>query len=164
MKKLFVLTAFLSFSFLAKSQNDRKLNFGIAGSISLPTGDLEKTQNYGVGFEGHLTYAITTNLHATFQTGIIVFQGKDLGFGSKAESVLHVPILVGARYYFGDFFAGAGVGYGTWTGSGNSYNGFTYSPQVGYRFNKIDVLANYTSSSVTGGTLSYFGLKVVRNF
>ena len=97
------------------------------------------------------------------QTGIHVFQGKSY-YGYDDANLLHVPILIGARLKASGFFAGAGVGCGIWASGGESLKGFMYSPQIGYDFGKYDVGINYTSTKVTGGTLSYVGLKAFRKF
>jgi len=83
-----------------------------------------------------------------------------------ANGTLHISILLGAKYHISGFHAGAGAGYGIWSASGGngSLKGFTYSPQVGYQLGKYDFLLHYTATSVTGGTLSCFGIKAFRLF
>jgi len=155
----------VSLSLLAKSQeNEKKFTFGAGAALSLPTGDLKESHEFAVGVDIQGNYAITPNIHAFLQTGLSVFRVKnDI---DNSNGTLHVPILLGAKYYYKGFHAGAGAGYGIWTASGGngSLKGFTYSPQVGYQIDKYDFLVHYTASSVTGATLSYFGIKAFRLF
>ncbi len=164
MKKILLgLSLFSTLSLFAQSDdNDEKIfHFGLGGTISLPIGDLKEATSYGVGFEIQPSYSFTQNVEGFLQTGVNVFKGKEY-FGTATNSLLHVPILVGARFKTNHFFAGAGVGYGLWTSDGQSSNGFTYSPQVGYDGGKIEVGLNYTSTVVTGGSNSYIGIKIFR--
>ena len=166
MKKslLLALLVFVSISIFAQSYDDEKtFKFGLGSALSLPLSDLKESTSYGVGFELQGVYSISENIAAFMQAGVHVFKGSDISYGD-ASNLLHVPIMVGARFKAGGFFAGAGVGYGLWAADGESSNGFLYSPQAGYDFGKIQVLANYTATSVSGGSLAYFGLKVFRTF
>jgi len=92
-----------------------------------------------------------------------VFKGESY-YGGDDASLLNIPIMAGARFKAGGFFAGAGVGYSRWTSSGTSTGGFLYSPQIGYDLGNFQVLLHYTGTSVTGGSLSSFGLKAFRTF
>jgi predicted porin len=157
---LFVLS---SVSLFAQSEDDEKaFHFGIGTALSLPTGDLKEGTSYGIGVEIQPTYAFAPNVEAFLQAGLHVFKDNS-GYGDAAN-LLHIPVQVGARFKASGFFAGAGVGYGKWTSSGESLNGLMYSPQIGYDAGKLEVGANYTSTKVTGGTFSYFGLKLFRKF
>jgi hypothetical protein len=159
---LFVLS---SASLFAQSDDDEKaFHFGVGSALSLPLGDLKEKEStsYGLGFEIQPSYAFAENLEAFLQAGVHVFKSSS-GYGD-AGSILHLPILVGARFKTSGFFAGAGVGYGKWTGGGTPVSGLMYSPQIGYDAGKLEIGANYTSTKATGTNLSYFGLKVFRKF
>ena len=96
-----------------------------------------------------------------------VFNNKNDIYGDASSSgILHVPLMAGARFKTSGFFAGAGVGYGLWSaGDGeSSLKGFLYSPQIGYDFGRYQLMLNYTSTSVSGGNLPYFGFKFFRTF
>lgn len=166
MKKTMLLLTLAVYSLHAIAQSndedDKIFKFGIGGSFQLPLGDLKESATYGVGFEATGVYNLSETAAAFAQTGVNVFKGKE--FFGQSNSILHIPILVGARYKFGGFFAGAGVGYSIYSSDGNSLNGFTYSPQFGYDMGKQQFLVNYTSTSVTGSTFSYVGLKFFRTF
>jgi uncharacterized membrane-anchored protein YitT (DUF2179 family) len=166
MKKsiLFITLAVCSFQAIAQrdEDDDQVFKLGIGGSLQVPLGDLKQSTTYGVGFEATGVYNLSESVAAFAQSGINVFKGKD--YYGQSNSILHVPILVGARYKFNGFFAGAGIGYSIYTSDGTSLNGFTYSPQFGYDMGHQQFLVNYTSTSVTGGTFSYVGLKFFRTF
>ncbi len=162
-KVLLALFLFSSVSLFAQYDDDEKpFHFGIGTAVSLPLGDLKSGTNYGVGLELQPSYALSENLEGFLQAGAHVFKSKS-AYGNEDNS-LHIPVLLGARFKAGGFFAGAGVGYGLWSGGGESLKGFMYSPQIGYDGGKIEVGANYSSTSVTGGSLSYFGIKLFRKF
>jgi hypothetical protein len=86
-----------------------------------------------------------------FNTGVDVFKGVE-SYGDPM-SMLDVPALTGA-----------GARYGYFNGDDTPLSGFLYSPQVGFESNRLQILAHYTATSVTGGSLSYFELKVFRLF
>jgi hypothetical protein len=93
-----------------------------------------------------------------------------------------IPVLVGVNYKAGNFRPGLGIGYSTASATfdvsgslaagtnleviedASSAGGLTISPQLGYNFNKIDIVAQYLSISASGGNASGFGLKVFYNF
>ena len=164
--KSFLLALFVlsSVSLFAQSDEDEKpFHFGIGTALSLPLGDLKTGTSFGIGLELQPSYAFTENLEGFMQAGVHVFKAKS-DYGGDDANLLHIPLLVGARYKAGHFFVGAGVGYGLWSSSGESNNGFMYSPQAGYDAGKYEIGANYSSTSVTGGSLSYFGIKLFRKF
>lgn len=147
----------------AQDDEDKVFKFGVGGTISVPLGDLKESTTYGVGFEVTGVYSITENIAAFAQTGINVFKGQS-NYGYDDASLLNIPFLAGARFKTGGFFIGAGAGYGRFTSDGTTLSGFMYSPQVGYDLGKMQVLLHYSATSVTGGTLSYVGLKAFRTF
>jgi len=167
MKKTFLLTLLIVCSHFAFSQYDnddeQTFKFGLGTALSLPVSDLKESSSYGIGFEAIGVYSISDNIAAFAQAGVHVFDNKNDFYGD-ASGVLHVPLMLGARFKAGGFFAGAGIGYGMWSYDGGSSNGFLYSPQIGYDFGHYQFMLNYTSTSVSGGSLPYFGLKAYRTF
>ena len=164
-----------SIAFCSKAQ-DKKFGLGIGPVVSFPTGDFGTASGVGIGGELQATYPISSSVDGFAQAGYQSFAGKTFTenvFGtnvsSKGPSGSLIPVLVGARYKFskdGGFNAGIGVGYASlsYGDGGGSSGGFAYSPQVGYSISKFDFIANYTSFSVTGGSGTYFGLKVYYKF
>ena len=169
MKKFLLLTALSLSAFAASVQAQDKgvFKLGVGPVASLPFGSFSDSYSFGFGGEVQAKYGITDNIAGFLQTGYTTFIAKtvDLPFiGSyKAPSTGLIPILVGAHYHNSGFIIGAGIGYGKFTASGAG-GGFAYSPQVGYSFGLVDVIANYTGVAVSGGSYSSAGLKVFINF
>ena len=165
MKKtfLFLALAVCSFHVFAQEDDDKIFKFGLGGAISLPLNDLKVSTSYGVGFEAIGVYNLSESIAAFAEAGIHVFKGQAV-YGGDAGSILHIPVMAGARFKVNGFFIGAGAGFGSWSSSGTTLSGFLYSPQIGYDLGKMQVLIHYTSGSVTGGTFSYVGLKFFRTF
>ncbi|WP_153796156.1 outer membrane beta-barrel protein [Foetidibacter luteolus] len=156
-----VLTVFSLFA--ASAQDDEKaFKFGIGGTLSFPVGDLKEASSVGAGFHLLAKYAVSENISVFAQTGVDVFKNKYIDDAST--NLVHVPIMAGARFNSNGFFAGAGVGYGIWGGGGGTANGFHFSPQIGYEWEKYQVFGHYGSTKVTGGSLSYAGITFFRTF
>lgn len=166
MKRSILLLALAMFTtqlFAQDNEDEKVFKFGLGGTLSLPLGDLKQSATYGVGFEALGVYSLSTNLAAFAQVGINVFKGKAI-YGD-AGSILNIPLLAGIRFKSDGFFAGAGVGYGRFnTSSGQPLSGLMYSPQIGYDLGNYQILLHYSSTAVTGGNLSYAGLKFFRTF
>lgn len=158
----FALAIFSIHAIAQDDEDDKTFKFGLGGTLSIPLGDLKLSTTYGVGFEATGVYSFSEDIAGFAQAGVNVFKGKS-DFGSDA-SLLNIPVLVGARYKVNGFFIGAGVGYGRFSSSTTSLGGFSYSPQIGYDLGKLQILLHYTSTTVTGGSLSYVGLKAFRTF
>lgn len=167
MKTTVLLFTLVLFSYSGFAQDDdyedKPFKFGLGGTISLPLSDLKASTSYGVGFEVTGVYTFAEHVAVFAQTGINVFKGKSV-YGYDESSLMHVPFLAGARFKAGGFFVGAGAGYGRFIGDGDSAGGFTYSPQAGYELENLQFMLHYTSTSLTGGSLSYVGLKIFRTF
>jgi hypothetical protein len=169
MKKILLLTTLSLSVFITslKAQDKGGFKLGVGPVASLPFGDFKSSYSFGFGGEVQAAYGITDNIDGFVQAGYTTFIAKtiDLPFlGSiKAPSNGLIPALVGAHYHNSGFMIGAGIGYGKFTASGAG-GGFAYSPQIGYSFGLVDVIANYTGVAVSGGSYSSAGLKVFINF
>ena len=146
----------------AQKSESKKFTFGVGPVVSFPSGDF--STGYGVGFGGEVEaiMSISNNFEGFAQAGYSSFTGKTIS-GFKVSSVGFIPVLVGARYSK-DFIGGLGLGYGSFSGGGSSSGGFTFSPQAGYNFGKIEALAHYTSVSTSGGSTNFMGIKVFYKF
>ena len=166
MKKTILFIALAMFAGCVFAQNDsdeKTFKFGIGTTFSLPAGDLKNASSYGIGFELTGIYNFAENIDFFAQAGADFFNSST----PYGTSLLQIPVIAGVHYKINGFFAGAGVGYGHWISSNSespSTGGFLYSPQIGYNFGKLQILLNYTSTIVTGGSLSYAGLKLFRTF
>jgi hypothetical protein len=157
-RNLILIVAIALLSFTAEAQS--KFKFGAGVGLALPVGDLGEFTSVGFGLDLQGTYVINDNVEAFAQTGYASFSGKD-----GADAVGHIPFLLGARYVSGGFLAGLGIGFGTYTYSGESESGFTFSPQVGYRATeKLDILLQYSSTAQDGFNADFIGLKGIYNF
>lgn len=160
-KTVFIVLSVFGFAFTSNSQTFR---LGAGPVLSVPTGNLQKINSIGIGAELTGILEFSESFQAFGQVGYQNFLPKTmsyLGTSVKGESTSHVPFLFGGRYVSNGFLIGAGLGYGTY-GKGSS--GFTFSPQIGYSLDRIDIIGNYTSSSVGGASLAYFGVKAHYKF
>ncbi|MBX2930715.1 MAG: hypothetical protein KF781_02070 [Chitinophagaceae bacterium] len=167
MKKIFTLALATVIVFTVNAQDKKEssskgFSFGVGPSLSFPMGNFGKTYSFGIGAELQATYHASESFEGFAQVGYNNFSGKSIS-GFKVPSIGFIPVLVGGRYVSSGFTVGAGVGFGSFTKGGGS--GFMYSPQVGYSFGNIQVLAHYSGVSAKGGgSLSFFGLKAFYNF
>lgn len=176
MKKCLLILAISTVSFLGAQAQTNKEGFTFGGGINLalPLGDFKTSHSFGIGAQLQGEYMFSENLSAVATTGYTSFFGKsqtfDNGLGGtttyKAPSAGLIPILVGARFYPSEqFFVGAQIGYGIFTGGGgNAPKGFEYRPQVGFNAESFQVILHYDGVSVTGGTLSHLGLTGIYKF
>lgn len=147
--------------FAQDDEEDKVFKFGFGSTTSFPLGDLKQSATYGIGLEVLGVYNLSTNIAVFAQVGINVFKGKSI-YGDDG-SILNIPVLAGIRFKTDGFFVGAGVGYGRFNFSGRqSFSGLMYSPQIGYDFGRYQVMLHYSSTAVSGGNLSYLGLKFFR--
>jgi hypothetical protein len=161
MKKLILTSAIAVFTMISlNTMAQGKFKFGAGAGLALPVGDLGKITSFGFGVDLQGTYVINEKVEAFAQSGYASFSGKDGG-----DAVGHIPFLLGARYVTGSFLAGLGIGFGTYSYSGESKSGFSFSPQVGYRASeKIDIIMQYSSTSQEDGNADFVGLKGIYNF
>jgi len=164
MKKTIKLLAVIILTASAAQSQDKKAKIGIGPVVSMPTGTFGDINSVGLGAEITASYKILENIELFGQAGMHYFTGKkisllgmDLG---KTEAMKHFPFLAGARFTSEHIFGGVGIGYGIY----EDMSGFTFSPQIGYRLNNLDVILHFTSSSISGSSLGYFGLKTAYNF
>ena len=159
---LFVLALGTSYAFAQEDGDESAFKFGLGGTIAVPLSNLKQITSYGVGFEVLGVYNVSESIAGFAQIGVDVFKGSD-SFDDN-PSLLHLPVIVGARYKAGGFFLGLGGGYGHFSSDGYSTGGFLVSSQVGYDLGKLQVILDYTSTAVTGGNLSYIGLQAFHTF
>jgi hypothetical protein len=167
MKKFLLLTALSLSSFIAvtNAQERGVFRLGVGPVATLPFGDFSDFYTFGIGGEVQASYGITDNFAAFVQTGYTQLFAKSydvLGISVKGDNTGFVPILAGARYQNSGFSIGGGIGYGKFTASGAG-GGFAYSPQIGYSFGIVDLVAHYTGVAKSGSSYSSAGIKVFIN-
>ena len=167
MKRVLLLTALAIASFTTAIHAQEKGGFklGVGPVVAMPLGDFGDAVGVGLGGELQATYGVTDNIAAFVQSGYNNFLGKTVSYGGvsiTSDATGVIPIIAGARFHTNGFMIGAGIGYSKFTASGGG-GGFTYSPQIGYSYQKFDFIAHYTGIS-NNGTASMVGLKVFFNF
>ncbi len=180
---LFLIATVLTLT--ANAQNsDVKFSAG-GGFVSGNFGG--ETMN-GFGFDLIAKKDISETLEGFAQIGYNTFSKSYVPYEYTANElslnakINVIPVLVGVNYKAGNFRPGIGIGYSSATakfdvsgslsggtdldviGDATSTGGLTISPQLGYNFNKVDIVAQYLSISASGGNASGFGLKVFYNF
>lgn len=170
MKRILVFTIFMFVCSVAANAQ-KSVKFGVGPAASVPLGGLGDLTSVGLGAELSMVYPASETFEAFAQTGFQQFLGKSHTYSSygtgapiteKGDSFTFIPFLVGGRAVSGKFLGGAALGYGNY---GSEMSGFTFSPQIGIRASKIDVILNYTSTSFGGGgSLSFLGIKTAYNF
>jgi hypothetical protein len=91
----------------ANQKESISLNFG--PEIIIPEGSFRNTHNTGFGASIKGEYTFGKHVSATVNTGFYAFKGKgytdDVTVMQKNyNSVLAIPVRVGARYYIGSFY------------------------------------------------------------
>lgn len=158
MKKSFLLIGICIISVISANA---QFKFGIGPTIGLPIGDAGDISSLTIGVElqGELKFSDKASGVAT--TGYTHFIGKD--FGGFKLSYGAIPILVGGRVYPSEnFFIGAQIGYGFFTGDASS-GGFAYRPQVGYNTSNVQLGLSYNGIS-NDGTISWLALSAIFSF
>lgn len=154
-----------------------KMAVGIQAGIALPMGDFG--DGYDMGFGGTATFAYHINpmIDVTGSVGYLTWSGKEADY--KFSSI---PVLVGARYYFGQgkflpyvaaelgmHFTTVDVpevvipGFGTYGGGSASDSFFGFGAGAGFLYQlspklNLDVNAKFSSISSSGSASSYINV------
>jgi opacity protein-like surface antigen len=100
MKKLFILMFALVLLAGTTQAQKGSMAVGINAGISLPMGSFGDAVNMGFGGQGEFMYMLNNNLALTGSIGYLYWGYDDaIGFDGSFTSI---PILFGARYYFGE--------------------------------------------------------------
>lgn len=125
---------------VVQAQADKKTVFSLAAEVGYTTGEKVALWGTGLGVSGQAEYFFKPNFSGTFLAGYINYLGFSIRGTYKPQGFTTVPIRAGARYYFTKkFYCGGQVGIGILGGGANligaAGTAFSYSPQVGYKFN-----------------------------
>jgi len=153
MKKI-LLTMLVASSVLICKAQDKKFSFSLGGGLSSLSSSDGNGSAFGFGVDAQATLGLSDNIQGFAQTGYH-------SFSQDGASMGYIPFLVGAKYLAGSFRPGLGIGYGSFSGGGISVSGFSFSPQLGYNLDKLDIIANYSSTSILGGSMNVIGIKVL---
>jgi len=107
-KKLFILIAFISFTYAAKAQysavpDTARITFG--PDISIPVGTFGDSYKYGVGASVQLDLPITTTLYVTGNVGYSMFSASNTSsnpnyiLNVKAPNMSAAPLKLGLKFY-----------------------------------------------------------------
>ncbi len=129
---------------------DSKPRFMLGPNVLLPTGDFSSLGAVGVGINGTLIAGIAQDFYFFGELGVNDFL-------AHSSSLWHIPILAGIRYE-NKLIAGLGIGASSYFGGGSSNTGFAFSPQIGYSFGTMDLIAKYNSASISSVNISYFSI------
>lgn len=164
MKKLLLLT--ISFLLLNNlSAQIHQLKFELGPSVVFPTGTLHIISSTGIGLEGTFLYQLSNKCTIFGYTGFDLFGGKSYSELS-IKSTFHVPLIAGVRYTRHGYFAGLGIGTGTYDfgRSGYSQTHFAFSPQIGYSFQKFELTTKYNYTVMSGMNPAYFSFTAAYKF
>lgn len=170
MKKVIFTLAIATLGLTAVAQDkgsDKTLKFSVGVEAGLPLGDFKEIASIGFGGSVQGEYAVAETVGVTLNAGYLTFTGKsvDLGGGSvKLPSTSIVPVLAGAKFYFGEKFYGhAQAGMSFFNNGGGS--AFTYAPALGVMASEnVDISVKYQGASKSGSTTSFIGLRVAYGF
>lgn len=169
MKKLILsVMIVLGASSLAMAQNDSKFKVSIGPELSFATGAFSNTHSFGIGGSIQAEVLLQQHLYGTATFGIISYNGKSYGAGTKFKGATFIPVRVGVKYFLsGGVYGAAQLGVAFLNNGGGS--AFAYSPQLGYEFKTksekaIDASFKYDGYSVSGGTLGAIGFRVAYIF
>jgi hypothetical protein len=158
MKKYLLLSAIILGIITVANAQTKKFKFSAGGGIASYTAGTggKSTMGFGIDIIGKTD--ISENFEGYIQAGYNTFSSDGGSWGI-------IPVLVGANFKAGNFKPGLGIGYGNLTAGSGGVGGFAISPQIGYGFEKIDLVASYTNISVSDNySLKVFGLKLFYNF
>lgn len=152
-----------------------KMAFGLQAGVAIPMGDFGDGYDMGFGGQGNFAYHISPMLDVTASVGYLTWSGKEADYTFSS-----VPVLVGARYYFGKdkfnpYVAGelgmhfVSVDIPTVTIGGFTFGGsssdsfFGFGAGAGFLYKMgpnldLDVNAKFNSISSEGSSSSYISV------
>ena len=152
MKKIIILCVFAFLYSITTNAQNKLFSLSIGGGVSSLSmgGGSGSVTGYGVDLVGKSDF--TDLIQGFVQTGYHSFSDNGVTLG-------YMPFLLGVNFKVGSFRPGIGMGYSNFSGDGGSSGGFSFSPQIGLNLNKFDILAHYTSTSISGVNFNIVGLK-----
>jgi hypothetical protein len=153
--KLFLLCILLTVISVASNAQTNPIKFSAGVGISSYNSGGSSTTGFGIDLIGKTN--LSENFEGFIQTGYNNYSANGGSWGV-------IPVLLGANYKAGNFKPGLGLGYGRLQLNSGGIGGFAFSPQLGYSFDKFDLVGHYTSISINNGSINVFGLKALYNF
>lgn len=169
---LFCLVFVLAgFSVYAQSESKKwSLGFGLEAGV--PVGDIKDNYHFVTGLTIRFSYKAGPGF-LTFTSGVIGYDPKKVA-GEQTKAALQIPFKAGYKYIFvKHLFIMGELGYSNYRYyfAGNNNNlvssttgGFTYAPSIGVNFGVFEAAVKYEAIAISGGTVSYAGLRIGFNF
>lgn len=149
LKGAITILLFLGASQLVQAQEGaNQFTFGpeIGWATSNPLNEMEGNKGWGLGLGGSFQFShfFTDHLAGGIEAGIISYTGRSAGpmFKNKAYTV--IPIRIAGNFFLGNLHLGAQIGAGFNSTAGSHFTTFSYSPQVGYNFERKGVPLDLT--------------------
>lgn len=149
LKSTIIMMLFLGASHLAYAQegtNQFTIGPELGWATVNPLDDMEGNKGWGVGFGGSFQFArfFTDQLSGGIEAGIISYSGRSAGPSFKNKAYTVIPIRLAGTFFAGDFHVGAQLGAGFNSYASNHFTTFSYSPQIGYNFDRQGVPLDLT--------------------
>ena len=164
MKKVILALAVVAFSTMGAQAQDKDMSaksttLSIGANVGIPT-TTGLSLAYGADLQADFAVAPTTKITASVGYEKYSFKG-----GGSSNGV--VPVLAGAKFFFGDdmkMYGHAQVGYVFSTVSGGG-GAFGYAPSLGYYFSpNFDASLKYLAYSKNSYTTGSVNLRLAYNF
>ncbi|GEM_PF-2994039 len=152
--KLFTLASFILLTIGASAQT-QAFSLSLGAGLSNFSANNNAKSSLGLGADLTVRTDFSENVQGFAQTGYSAFL-------SNGYNVAYIPMLVGVNLKLSGFTPGLGIGYGSSTAGGSSTGGFTYSPQVGYSFDKYELVAHYTSTNLNTGAANNWSIAGIK--
>lgn len=171
----FALFIFIGFTALAQKGNNQA---GVGLEVGFPMGDFGKGSNIGFGGTAKGMYGIGSAGQVELTLGYIGFGAKGNDSDIKASTGL-IPIMFGYRHHLesgiylepqlglmsiSSKVSSINVGGMEFGGASASSTHFSFAAGGGYLYENFDFGLRYQLVSGSGGSLSFFGLRIGYNF
>ena len=185
-KKLFILIAFISFTYAAKAQysavpDTARITFG--PDFSFPTGNLGDSYKYGIGASVQAEVPLSTKLYVTGNVGYTMLSASNSSsnpnyiLNVKSPNMSVAPLKLGLKFYLIRTFyiqgeAGETLLLNRTAVYGIDASAFTWAPQMGILFklpnhNFIDGSVRWQKTQSFYGDSNYntfWGVRVAYGF
>ena len=165
MKKVILAFAVVAFSTMGAQAQDaaKSTTLSVGVNVGLPTSSPSVYSiAFGADLQADFSVAATTKITASVGYESYSLKSK---YGSGSNGF--VPLLAGAKFFFGDehkMYGHAQLGYAFSTEKGGG-GSFAYAPSIGYYFSpKFDASLKYLAFSKNSYTLGNIGVRLAYNF
>jgi hypothetical protein len=152
--KLITLASFILIAIASNAQT-QAFSLSVGAGFSNFSANNNSKSSTGLGADLTVRTDFSETVQGFAQTGYNAFL-------SNGYNVAFIPMLVGVNLKLSGFTPGFGFGYGSSTAGGSSVGGFTYSPQIGYNFDKYELVAHYTSTNLNTGTANNWSIAGIK--